>query len=57
MNRNIRFWDIPIPDCKSCLVIIEAATEKQGLHKTIPALFEAAETGKTGGRADTGGGC
>ena len=54
--RNIRFWDIPAWDCKSCLVF-EAASENQGLHSRIQAVSEAAQAGKTGFTVHPGGGC
>jgi len=52
--RNIRFWDIGCHGCKSCLVVIEAATENKGLHQGVPGLFEATEAGETGRRSHTG---
>jgi hypothetical protein len=55
--RNIRFWDIGSHHDKSGLVGIEAATENEGLHPRIPALFEASETGQTRGWPHSGRGC
>ena len=52
--RNIRFWDIRRHGCKSCLVVIEAATENKGLHQGVPSLFEATKAGETGCRSDPG---
>src|SRR6266496_4930608 len=50
---NIRFWDIPAWDCKSCLVF-EAASENQGLHSGIPTVLEAVEAGQAECGTDAG---